>query len=146
MGEQYQLSGTIKIGPVGGSLVDVSDDVSSLIISRKRESIPKPATYGNPKKEARAGAIEDQITLVYSFSEVPSTGLWAVMWDALTNDNGELEFEAIYQDGAIGATNPGFTGIFTVVDMDAGSAVNTWKQQSKTYPARSITGPLSTFT
>ena len=44
MGEQYQLSGTLKIGPVGGSLVDVSDDVSSLIISRKRESIPKPAT------------------------------------------------------------------------------------------------------
>jgi len=145
MGEQYQLSGTIKIGPVGGSLVDVSDDVSSLIISRKRESIPKPATYGNPKKEARAGAIEDQITLVYSFSEAPSTGLWAVMWDALTNDNGELEFEAIYQDGAIGNTNRGFTGVFMVADIDTGAPVNQFRQQSKTFPAKKILGPLTAW-
>lgn len=145
MGDQYQLNGTIKIGPVGGTLVDVSDDVSSLIINRKREALTKPPTYGNPNKEMRAGAIEDQVTLVFSFSEAPSTDLWAVMWDAATNDNGELEFEAIYQTGTISSTNPGFTGIFTIVDIDAGTAVNAWKQQSKTYPARSITGPLSTF-
>jgi len=145
MGEQYQLNAEIKIGPVDGTLVDVSADVSALVINTKREALTKPPTYGNPNKEMRAGATEDTVTLVFSFSEAPSTDLWAVMYDAARNDNGELEFSALYQDGAVGASNPGFRGVFTVVDIDTGTPVNQWKQQSKTYPARAIEGPLSSF-
>jgi hypothetical protein len=139
-----QLEAQIKIGPVGGTLVDYSSDVSALVINTKAEQVARPATYGAPNKRAAKGALEDMVTLVFNADEQPSTGLWAVMYDALRNGNGELEFSAVYKAGTISASNPKFTGIILVSDIDTGAPVNQWKAQSKTYPARNIAGPLAT--
>ena len=140
---RVQLEGLIKIGPVGGTLVDVSDDVSKLVITTTATAVAKPATYGSPNNESRKGAVTDQVTLVYHSDESPSTGLWAVIYDAIRNGDGELEFSAVYKTGSVSPTNPKFTGIFLVTDVDTGTAVNEWKMQSKTYPARNIAGPLA---
>jgi hypothetical protein len=142
---RVQLNGVIRIGPVAGTLVDVSDAVSALVINTKVEMVQRPPTYGNPNKEARKGSIEDQVTLVFHADEAPSTGLWAVLYDAARNSaTGELAFDAVYRAGAASASNPRFTGIFLVSDIDTGTPVNEWKAQSKTFPARSIAGPLAT--
>lgn len=139
-----QLEAQIKIGPVGGPLVDVSVDVSALVINTKAETVARPPTYGAPQKRSAKGALEDTVTLVFNADESPSTTLWAVMYDALRNGaSGELEFSAVYKSGTISATNPKFTGIILVSDIDTGTPVNQWKAQSKTYPARLIAGPLS---
>jgi hypothetical protein len=142
---RVQLNGVIRIGPVSGTLVDYSADISALVINTKIETVQRPPTYGNPNKEARKGSIEDQVTLVFNADESPATGLWAVLYDAARNSaTGELAFDAVYKSGSVSASNPRFTGILLVSDIDTGTPVNEWKAQSKSFPARNIAGPLAT--
>ena len=140
-----QLHGEIKLAAVGHPLVDFSDVVSTLMINTKREAVADPPTYGRPTKETVLGSAEDQVTLVFRYEESTTSGLWAVLYDAARNGDGEIQFSALYQDGAIGNTNRGFTGVFMVADIDTGAPVNQFRQQSKTFPAKNILGPLTAW-
>jgi hypothetical protein len=140
-----QLHGEIKLAPVGDSLVDYSDVISTLMINTKRATVDDPPTYGRPTTEKALGAPEDQVTLVFRYEESNTSGLWAVLYDVMRNGDGEIKFSALFQDGAIGASNRGFTGVFMVADLDTGAPVNAFRQQSKTFPAKDILGPLSAW-
>lgn len=134
---RVQLEAEIKIGPTG-TLVDYSTTVSALVLNTKAETVAKPPTYGNPKKESRKGAVEDTITLVFDSDEA-ATALRSILYEALRNSaSGELDFSAKYKTGSVSSSNPQFTGTFLASDIDTGTPVNQWKAQSKTFPARNI--------
>lgn len=143
---RIQLEGEIRFGSALtlASMTDYSDEVSSLVINLTREQKDRPATYGVPRTEKRLGAEADQVTLNFFGDEAEPTGLWVAFFEAFRTDSGELYFSAKYKDGVASATNPRFTGIISIADLDAGSTVGEWKQQSKTYPAREVSDLLIT--
>lgn len=140
---RIQLEGEIKFGTDPNDLTDYSDEVSSLVLTTTRAQVERPATYGVPRTEQRLGARSDMVTLNFFSDESVPDGLWAEFYAAATTtDSGEVYFSAKFADGPTSATNPLFTGILAIAEMDTGTTVGEWKQQSKTYPARSVQGPL----
>lgn len=144
---RIQLEGEIRFGSaltLAGT-TDYSDEVSSLILNFTRAQVERPPTYGVPRSEQRLGAETQQGTINFFGDESEPTGLWIAFFEALREtDSGELFFSAKYKSGAASATNPRFEGIISIADLDAGSTVGEWKQQSKTYPMRDVAGPLIT--
>jgi hypothetical protein len=144
---RIQLEGEIRFGSALtlATMTDYSDEVSSLMLNFTRNQVERPPTYGVPRAEQRLGAETQQATINFFGDESEPTGLWVAFFEALrTTDTGELYFSAKYKEGVASATNPRFEGIIAIADMDAGTTVGEWKQQSKTYPARDVAGPLVT--
>lgn len=143
---RIQLEGEIRIGTALtlAATTDYSDEVSSLMVNVTREQVTRPATYGTPRTEQRLGARSDQVTLNFFSDEAEPTGLFVAFWEAFLTDEGELYFSAKWKAGAAAADNPRVTGIISIADLDAGTTVGEWKQQSKTYPAREVSDLLIT--
>jgi hypothetical protein len=144
MSGRIQLGGNIQFGPAPGSLVSYSNDISSVVLNRRRPGQTKPATFGEPETTQKAGADEYQLTVNFFHDEGDVANFWAGVWDAMDTDAGELYFEATLKPGTVSATNPKFTGYVVLVDLDTGGTVGQWKQQGKTWPARAVAGPITT--
>lgn len=137
MGQPIQLEGTIELGPVGESLTDFSDDITSLVIVRGREQVPRQPTFGNAQRIQGAGAREDQVTINF-LHDTAASNVWSQLWDALDTDDSVLEFSATLKDEAVSATNPEFTGKIVVTGLETGGEVGTRNNQSQTYSAFDI--------
>lgn len=141
---RIQLGAEIKFGPSLASLTDYSDEVSSLVLNITRNTVTRPATYGNPNEEMRAGARRDQVTINFEADDgTPSSLLNEFLDAAINTDSAELYFSAKYKDEPVSSTNPKYVGIILISDLDVGTAVNDWKAQSKTFPAREVAGPIT---
>jgi len=133
-----QLEGNIKFGVDPDTLIDYSDEISSLMINYSRNPVTVPATFGNAKERERAGSGKDQVTINFFHDESDAAGFWAECWDAAHSESGELYFTATFKPGPVAPDNPQFEGWVTVLDLDTGGTVGEWKQQSKTWPARDV--------
>lgn len=137
---RIQLAGNLQLGPDVPGLANYSDQISSLVLNRRRPGVTRPATFGDPTTQQRPGADEYQVTINFFHDEGDANSFWAEAWAAMDTATGELYFEGTFGPGAANpATNPKFTGWIQLVDLDTGGTVGEWKQQSKTFPARNVT-------
>lgn len=123
-----QLEGPITIG---GN--DYSDEITSVIIRRRRTGVTAPATYGNARETDAAGAIKEEIQLNFLNGRA-ATKVWAELWDAIDTDSAELAFTVRLDSGAIAADNPSFQGTMVVMGVEVGGQVTQHNQQSWTFP------------
>lgn len=144
-----QLEGNIQFGMSPDTLVDYSDDISALTLNTQVQTTTKPKTFASAREEQRKSGLVDAVTINFFNDERDPMGFWLACWDAQRDDTtadgrqpGELYFSATYTpDPPDPDTNPTFTGWVLVGDLDTGGTVGEWKQQSKTWPARSVTKP-----
>lgn len=127
-----QLKGNIKFGPVTASL-DCSNFVTSLVIHRTRESITVPATFGTGRSTQVAGALSESLEINF-FSSTDAASMWAMLYDILDTDNSTAAWEATLNSGAVGADNPKFSGVITLLALDTGGTVGNLRAQTQTYP------------
>lgn len=123
-----QLTGPITLGGT-----DYSDDVTSIIIRRRRAVVTSPATFGNAREVGAAGAISEEIQVNF-LNHIAASRVWAELWDAIDSDNAELAFTARFTDGAVAADNPEFSGTCVITGVEVGGAVLQHNQQSWTFP------------
>lgn len=117
------LQGNKQIGPGNaGALVNVDDQVIEFRIVAKRSTVEIPATFGKRKSY---GAADDEYALEIRFlQDTDAAALSEVLWTALGDATGTINFSATMRDGAISATNPAWTGIAVVTGSDLGGKVN----------------------
>ncbi len=120
-------------GPITIATTDYSDEITSVIIRRRRNVVTDPATYGNARETDAAGAIKEEIQINF-LNNRAATKVWAELWDAIDTDTAELAFTAQFDDGAVGADNPVFAGTMVVTGVEVGGAVGQHNQQSWTFP------------
>ena len=123
-----QLEGPVTIGGQ-----DYSDEITSVIIRRRRNIITSPATWGNSREVGAAGALQEEIQINF-LNHYAATKVWAELWDAIDTDSAELAFTVRGSDAAIGADNPSFEGVMIVTGVEVGGAVMQHNQQSWTFP------------
>jgi hypothetical protein len=151
MALDIQLEGSIKFSVIDDtgipdtvSLTEFGAEITSLVINRTRETVARPPTFANAASEQRAGAKADSVTINFFGDETTAADFWNMAWEATELAPCELYFEATWKLGPVSATNPKFTGIVMVTDLELGGTVNEYKQQSKTWPARSVTRSIAT--
>lgn len=146
MASTIQLEGEIRLGTALtlADMTDVSDEVSSLVFNLTREQKDRPATYGTPRIEKRLGSRSDQATINLLGDIKEPTGILAIMWQAFLTDAGELYISGKWGPGVASVNNPRMTAIISVADLDIGTTVGEWPQQSKTFPAREVSDWLIT--
>lgn len=128
-----QLKGNLMLCEEGGTLTDYSDAVSSMVISRSRNSVTEPATLSSGRESEKAGTLTETLTINF-FSDMAAASVWAVLYDVLDTDSSEIDFQGTFDDGALSADNPSFTGVATLMSLDTGADVGTLRQQSITLP------------
>jgi hypothetical protein len=126
-----QLEGAVTIG---GN--DYSDEITSVIIRRRRASVTDPATYGNARETQAAGALQEEIQLNF-LNHKAATKVWAELWDAIDTPTAELAFTVLLAEGAKAADNPSFEGTMIVMGVEVGGQVMQHNQQSWTFPITS---------
>jgi hypothetical protein len=128
-----QLKGSLKLAPTGDTLVDYSNNISSLVISRNRNSVTQPATLGTGREETKAGTLSESLTINF-FSSTAAASVWAVLYDIMDDDASEVDFEGLLNNAAEGTDNPKFAGTAVLLDLETGADVGTLRQQSITLP------------
>lgn len=123
-----QLEGTILLGGV-----DYSDEITSLLITRRRNLVARPATFGNSRETQKAGTLTEELTINF-INGTAAALVWAELWDAIDTDSAELTFSGTLTDAAIGADNPAFTGTCIVTGVSVGGQVGQYNQQTWTFP------------
>lgn len=146
---EIQLEGLMKFAPVtagvAGAYVDYSSELASLVIGRSRNTVDRKPTYADARTIKRAADLTEQLTVNWLSDETNATGFWSVVWTALGTPPCDMAFQATYKLGALSATNPGFYGFVTVVDIETGSAAGDSNWKSKTWPAYGIAKTITTF-
>jgi hypothetical protein len=138
-----QFGGVFELGVDVGSLTDYTCDISAFVITEGRATVVKAPTAGNPMTEQKAAAGFGSVAMTFAGNPGDATGLWQELRTAMQTRTGELFYRVRYGTAAVSATNPQFTGYITVVDLDTGAPVSTMRRQAKTFPARAMSGPLS---
>lgn len=134
-----QLEGTIKFGPPGGPLVDVSADVFKLMLNEQRSAFTRRGTFADATETSRAGAYSATLTIAFEEEVDPSTSVaHAQLVTAIRSDSGRMAFEANFAPGATSATNPLYAGEVIVTEVSTGGEVNDGKEQEQTYPLATI--------
>lgn len=148
-----QLRGHIRFGFHPGVLTDRDAEFHSLVINTQLQTATRPKTYAQPEEQQLKSGTTHSLTLNFSTAEHDPTGFWSDVWDAQTDDlgdlaaaaeeagrrPGELYFTARYQPGpADPDTNPEFGGWVLCSDLDTGQTVGETKGQQKTWPARDV--------
>lgn len=127
------LKGEIKIGATSGTATSYKAEVTSVVLKKSRDTVEIPATLGTGRKDRKAGAVMNEIT-INVIGDVQATSLWAALWAAMDTDSGEQYFECLLKDGAVGALNPKFSGQMVVTEASIGAASGTLSQFSVTMP------------
>jgi hypothetical protein len=137
-----QFEGVFELGPDAGSLTDYTCDITAFVISEGRATVVKAPTAANPVTEQKAAAAFGSVAITFT-STPDATGLWQEMRAAQQTRSGELYFQVRYDTAAVSASNPKFTGYIVVSELDTGAPVSQVRRQSKSFPARDLSGPLS---
>jgi len=131
------------LGPDAGSLTDYSCAFQTFQINERRNTVVKAPTPSSPAFEEKAGAGQASVTVVFLSAFVATSGLWAELLTAMATRTAELYFEYTPADDTVSASNPKRTGYITVVDLDTGAPAFEARRQSKTFPARDISAPIT---
>lgn len=123
-----QLEGPITLGGT-----DYSDEITNMVIRRRRNMTTKPATFGNSRESQKAGAVVEEVTIT-CLNDVAAAQVWAELWDAIDTDSGELAFTARLTSAAVGADNPTFSGTLVVTGAEVGGQVGQQNTQQWTFP------------
>lgn len=137
MSGRIQLGGNITV-----NAVDYSEDIAEFVIQRKRPGTTRPATFGDPTVQQKAGADEYMVSINFFHDEGDASNFWAEAWAAMDTASAELPFTGTFKPGAVSPTNPKFTGILVLTELDTGGKVGDWKGQQKTFPAHTVVGPI----
>lgn len=143
MSDLIQGQAVVLLGPDAGSLTDYSCWISEFIIMPGRSTTVKAPSFGSPALMEKAGA--DQASVSMTFLAVPdaSSGLWWELNRAMGTRTGELYFDWKGSAAAVGASNPRRTGFIVVTGLDTGAAAYTARRQSKVFPARAVSQPIT---
>jgi hypothetical protein len=123
----FQAEGVITIGGT-----DYSDETIQFEITRTRELVKGPATFGNIRVKQGAGAL-DEVVVITALNEITAASLTTEFYDALDTPTSELTFSAKFTTGAIAADNPAYTGTFICTGATVGGTVNQHNQQTWTF-------------
>jgi len=123
----FQAEGVITIGGT-----DYSDETIEFTITRTRELVKGPATFGNIRQKNAAGAL-DEVVVITALNEITAASLQTELYDALDTPTSELTFSAKFTTAAIGADNPAYTGSFVVTGATVGGTVNQHNTQTWTF-------------
>lgn len=123
-----QLEGPVTVGGT-----DYSDEITSVIIRRRRNMITSPATWGNARETDAAGALKEEIQFNF-LNHYAATKFWAELWDAIDTATGELAFTVRGSSAAIGVDNPSFSGTMVVTGVEVGGQALQHNSQSWTFP------------
>jgi len=127
-----QLKGNMKLGVITAD-IDVSDNVTKMIIHRVRESITVPATLGTGEAGQAAGALSGTLEIDY-FSSMAADSLWDQLYTAMETDTSELFFSGTFDPAPASADNPTWTGRIVVLAVDTGGTVGGLRTYSSTFP------------
>lgn len=142
-GFKIQLRGNFKFGESEGEAIAYSRDLSQLVINLGSNTVTLPGNYADP--QARTEPTTDTATVTVTFAKNldDPTGLHAELLNAYQNLEGKrLYFEGTWGPGAVSATNPLWKGYVRITTLDVGTEVGGIRQQSVTWPAEDIVGPL----
>ncbi len=128
-----QLKGAAKLAPTGDTLVDYSNQISSLSIVKSRNSVTEPATLGTGRESEKAGTKSEQLVITF-FSDMAAASMWAELYDIIDSDDAILDFESTLNPGPVGVDNPSFAGSATLMNLETGADVGTLRQQTITLP------------
>lgn len=112
-------TGTFEMGVDSATAVDYSAEVSTTLIKRTRDLIEIPATAATGRKEKRAGAVSNELT-IYVIGDLATSSLWAELYAQLDDADGQRYFETVLKPGAVSASNPKFSGICIVTGVEVG--------------------------
>lgn len=143
MTDVIQGAAVVMLGPDAGSLTDYSCYISEFVINEQRVLTVKSPSFGSPASEQKAGADTASVTMTYLAVPHGTSGLWWELRRARGTTTGELYFEVKYDNVAVSASNPKYTGYIVVSDLDTGAAGYTARRQSKTFPARAVSDPIT---
>jgi hypothetical protein len=143
MTDLIQGAAVVMLGPDPGDLTDYSCWISQFQINDTRATYVKAPSFSSPAFEDKASAGRASVTM--SFLAVPhaTAGLLWELYRAQNTRTGELYFDVRWATGSVSASNPRRTGYLVVTDVDAGAAGHGPRRQSKVFPARGVSGWLS---
>jgi hypothetical protein len=127
------LEGEFKLGADAVSAVSYKDEVSSVLIRRRRDTIEIPATFGTGRKTKRAGAVDDELVINVIVDPAVSS-LMNALWAQIDDPDGELYFEAVFREGAVAPGNPEYSGRCVITGSEIGGASGQLAQFSVTLP------------
>lgn len=130
------------LGPDAGDLTDYTCWISEFRIIETRATVVKAPSFGSPAIEEKAAADQAQVAMTFLAVPHASSGLLWELDRAKRTQTGELYFEWKPATGAVSASNPKRTGFLVVTDLDTGAPLGP-RRQSKLFPARSVSGFLS---
>lgn len=130
-----QLGGVVRIGTNAAtpSFTDVSQWVTSVTATVSRNSVTSSPTYGRPYETERAGARKDSVTFNF-VDDVAATSFRNLLWDIITTQPCEMAFTVNLYDEATSVSNPRFSGVAVVMNLDTGGDVQNERSQSQTFP------------
>ncbi len=131
------------LGPDPDNLTDYSCAIRDFRINDARATVVKAPTFSNPATEQKAASRSFTVTIDFLSAFITTSGLWMELLTALGTTTGELYFEWTPGDDTVSATNPKRTGYLVVTDVDSGMALGQALRQSKTYPARGVSEPVT---
>lgn len=138
-----QLGAYVALGLDAGSAVDYSADVAEFIITETRAQTIKPGSFGSPNIEAKASAGGASVTVTFNGNPHGSSGLWFLVRSAKQTVSAELYFEYRPANAAVSSSNPKTTGYIVVTELDTGGPMGQVRRQTKTFPARGISDPIT---
>lgn len=148
MGSPRQLKGNLKMAVAGEPVVDISAYVSSMVLNTARESITVPAVLSTGQSSTVAGQTNQTLTITFH-SGIEAADMWAQMYEIVTDDDALADWEATWDDGAVGPDNPQYSGTeadgnaAVLLSLDLGAAVGALRQQTITLP---LQGPATVTT
>lgn len=123
-----QAEGVITLGAT-----PYSSEVVSFQINRRRNLTTKPATFGNLREAQSAGSLVEEVVIT-AFTSVAAASISDELYAALDTDSSVLACTAKFIDAAISADNPEYQFSVVVTGATVGGRVNTWNQQTWTFP------------
>jgi hypothetical protein len=139
----FQFAGVFELGPAPDDLTDYTCDIAGFVITEGRVMNVKAPTFSNPATEQKAGSAFGSVAMTFATNPGDASGLWQALRAAMLTTTGELFYSVRYGTAAVSATNPRFTGYIVVGGLDTGAPVNQALRQAQSFPARDLSGPLS---
>lgn len=128
-----QLEGVVKFGATVPTLINFSNNITSVVIRYTRDTVEKPATYALAQTTQLAGNRAQEMEINF-ISDLTATGFWGALWDSLDTADSLLFFEVHFDQQAQSTNHPGFTGQIVCVQTEIGGEVGTIRASSATFP------------
>lgn len=135
--------GLIQLGLTPGGLANYSGDFRLFECVRSRALFQKAPTPASPTIDMKAGAISHVVNCELATNEGDGTGIWQLLWEAQGTTTAEVYFSVVTGRGSVSATNPKFTGYLVVAELSFGSAPSAVRSQSRSFPARAVSDPIT---